>query len=433
MFARRVLFCFLVFCCVFIVPGSAQVVTLPSCAKTCLTTAYANSGCDPLAELSCLCDNKAQLSKINDCASTSCTVRDTFTTINATSTACGAPIRDRSGSYGRVNLAFFLLSVLAIGGRFATNLTSRGLQPLDDTNMAVILLINIVLFAVTFKMSFTGLGQDMWKVPFDQITTTLLYFWISEVAYFAVIGLVRISFLLFYLKIFPKRNLRNAIWGFTSLIFLSMITFSLAAVFVCSPVNYAWLKWDGLHKGKCVNNNALAFSHAAWGILTDFVTLALPITQIWNLHLATKKKIGVLLMFSVGSFVTVVSIVRLRALVHFAKTSNITWDYLEASLWSVIEVYVGIVCACMPSLRLGLQRLFPKFLGSSLDAASKPTGTGGTQGNTLNPGSIAVQTSFRISHSRKPQTNEHGSFVQLVEIDGDAKSMDTGGRREGDD
>ena len=141
----------------------------------------------------------------------------------------------------------------------------------------------------------------MWKVPFESITTTLLYFWISEIAYFSQIGFIKIAFLLFYLQIFPKRTFRNVVWGFIGFIVASIIAFGLAAVFVCSPVNYAWMQWDGEHKGKCVNNNSLAFSHAAISIVTDFVTLSLPITQIWKLHLALKKKIGVLLMFSMGS------------------------------------------------------------------------------------------------------------------------------------
>jgi hypothetical protein len=80
-----------------------------------------------------------------------------------------------------------------------------------------------------------------------------------------------------------------------------MTAFGIAATFVCSPVSFSWTQWDGEHTGKCINNNSLAFSHAAHSILIDFITLSLPFTQIWRLHLAMKKKIGVLLMFSVGA------------------------------------------------------------------------------------------------------------------------------------
>ena len=38
-------------------------------------------------------------------------------------------------------------------------------------------------------------------------------------------------------------------------------------------------------------------------------------------------------------------------------------------MWSVIEVEVGIICVCMPSLRLGITHLFIKIMGS----AHRPT------------------------------------------------------------
>jgi hypothetical protein len=106
-----------------------------------------------------------------------------------------------------------------------------------------------------------------------------------------------------------------------------------------------------------------------------------------------------------------------------------TWDYLETSLWSIIECDVGIICTCMPSIRLGLTRLFPKLMGSTNRSTAK--GTAGPSGrshglntfNGLTANEINVQTSFRVSHAKKPQSNDdERSFVQLVEIDGDAKS-----------
>jgi hypothetical protein len=48
-------------------------------------------------------------------------------------------------------------------------------------------------------------------------------------------------------------------------------------------------------------------------------------------------------MFCVGTFVTVVSILRLTALVHFAVSSNASWEFYDVSLWSTIEITVGIM------------------------------------------------------------------------------------------
>jgi hypothetical protein len=194
--------------------------------------------------------------------------------------------------------------------------------------------MNTVLFAVGTKMcklriltiafpllttiAYSGLGRDMWTVPFEDITTTLLvqtstspqspppntplqYFWVSEIVYFSTLGFIKIAFLLFYLKIFPDKSFRRIVWTVIVFSLASTIAFAITATLVCAPVSFAWKQWDGENGGKCLNNNTLAFTHAAFSIFLDFVTLSLPITQIWNLHLALKKKIGVLLMFSVGA------------------------------------------------------------------------------------------------------------------------------------
>ncbi|KAL6703556.1 hypothetical protein ACN47E_009581 [Coniothyrium glycines] len=408
---------------------------LPTCAQRCFNETYTLQSCQPLPSSgsSCACEDKQRLNEAKACLSTACSRKDTITALSVITEACNEDIPDKSVSYRNLILAFYILALVALAAQWVARISVGRLSWLDDGNMVLVLLVNTLLFGVCYRMSWTGLGRHIWNVPAPKITETLLFFWISEIAYFTALGFIKISFLLFYLQIFPEKRFRRIVSGTICFQVLSMIAFGFAAVFVCSPVNYAWLQWDGEHEGKCINNNTLAFTHAGHSILLDFVALSLPFTQIWKLQLGLKKKIGVLLMFSVGSFVTVVSIIRLRSLVHFANTTDMTWDYLEASLWSVLECQVGIICACMPAMRLGLTRLFPKLLGSSAQAYSRDAyGTTSrskrSQANTFNgltsnAGEISVQTTFKVSHARKaqPQDDER-SFVQLVEIDADTKS-----------
>jgi len=63
--------------------------------------------------------------------------------------------------------------------------------------------------------------------------------------------------------------------------------------------------------------------------------------------------------------ITIVSIIRLQAIVAFGNTTNPTWDNFDTMLWSTTEINVGIICACMPSLRVVLVRLFPGVFGGS--------------------------------------------------------------------
>lgn len=81
--------------------------------------------------------------------------------------------------------------------------------------------------------------------------------------------------------------------------------------------------------------------------------------------------------------VTVISVIRLESLISFANSSNPTWDNLKVSQWSTIEVNVGIICACMPTLRLILLRMFPV-----LSSTTRKYGTNGSfVGDKYSPGS----------------------------------------------
>jgi hypothetical protein len=120
--------------------------------------------------------------------------------------------------YRIFNTVFFTLSVVAILGRFYSHIALGRLQSLDDGNMALMLALNILMFTLTTKMSFSGLGQDMWKVSFKNIRLTLLCFWVTVPLYGIEFGLIKIAFGLFYLRIFNDRGFRTLAWfviGFT--------------------------------------------------------------------------------------------------------------------------------------------------------------------------------------------------------------------------
>lgn len=58
--------------------------------------------------------------------------------------------------------------------------------------------------------------------------------------------------------------------------------------------------------------------------------------------------------------VTIVSMLRLKSLIHFANSWNPTWDQWSVVFWSTIEVTVGFICICLPALRLMLMRMYPR-------------------------------------------------------------------------
>jgi hypothetical protein len=43
------------------------------------------------------------------------------------------------------------------------------------------------------------------------------------------------------------------------------------------------------------------------------------------------------------------------------ETSDPTWDNEAAATWSILELNMGIVCSCLPTLRPLVTRIVPKF------------------------------------------------------------------------
>lgn len=188
-----------------------------------------------------------------------------------------------------------------------------------------------------------GLGQDIWTLRSDKITVMLKYFYIMASLYFTQVALLKLTLTFFYIRVFPGPGVQRLLWGTVVFVTLWGFSFVITAIFQCRPISYFWTKWDGLHHGSCLNINAITASNAGISIALDFWILGIPLWQLWGLKMHWKKKVGVALMFCVGTFVTVVSILRLQALVHFAASSNASWEFFDVSVWSTIEICVGIM------------------------------------------------------------------------------------------
>jgi hypothetical protein len=128
------------------------------------------------------------------------------------------------------------------------------------------------------------------------ILTPLVY--ICELLYVITIGLVKVSILLFYLRVFPLKSLHLASRAMITYCVGSTVAFVLVTAFQCHPIEYTWNK--DIKGGYCVNYNAVAWANAAINIQQDLLIILLPVNALRSLQLCLKKKIGMYAMFGVG-------------------------------------------------------------------------------------------------------------------------------------
>ncbi|KAF7125862.1 hypothetical protein CNMCM5793_002155 [Aspergillus hiratsukae] len=368
---------------------------LPSCALQCIVSTVPHSDC-AITNQTC------------------CTIREALATKNVTSTACGAPIRDRTRVVSIAGVVGGVLAVLAFALRMMARLPCCGGQfGMDDLAMIVTVSMVIPLSGLSVVLADLGLGKDMWTVPPDDITHILYIYFYDELLYLAIIPLTKISILLFYLRVFPSNGFRMMTYVAIGLNTCYLIVFELISVFQCRPLQGAWLHWYGEGHYSCNNINAQGWAAAAINMILDLIVMALPLRELYRLNLSWRKKILVMSMFSLGLFVTLVSIVRLNSLIHFASTENLTWDYVEVGYWSTIEVHVGIICACLPAIRALMRRVCPGVFGdtshttptaSKLTASRSARAASRTEGNILSPSNYSAWS-------------EGGKFVPLVDLE----------------
>lgn len=259
-----------------------------------------------------------------------------------------------------------------------------------------------------------GLGRDIWTLKDFQITNVLLYYFMGEIFYVLALGFSKISILFFYLRVFPAKEFRMQIYGVMALCGAYTVAFFFATTIQCVPVSLAWNQWDGLHKGKCNDIHLQGWVAAGINILLDVIVMVLPLRHLARLNMTLKRKLMVMSMFSVGAIVIFISVMRLYSLVHFANSHNITWDYVEAGYWSLVEIDVSIICGCMPAHRMLIASVWPKI---KLTFHSTKGNSMNSKDSTAASRSNALASDKGVRVSIKPQTKDDREFVPLVDIE----------------
>lgn len=222
---------------------------------------------------------------------------------------------------------------------------------------------------------------------------------------------------------FPDKQFRKIVYGVCGLCAAYGIVFITITAVQCQPVSYSWEQIDSNAVGQCNNIHLQGWMSAICNIVIDLIILVLPLKNLYGLQLNWKKKLMLMFMFSLGIFVTIVSAIRLKSLIVFANSENITWDYNDAAWWSTVELDVGIVCACLPSLRSLFISMGVKVLGST-KGDSKATGYGSSKNST----SKGLSTE---KHGQSvPRRGDESDFIPLVEVN-DGRGPSRAGSRAG--
>jgi hypothetical protein len=176
--------------------------------------------------------------------------------------------------------------------------------------------------------------------------------------------MIKVSLVLFYLQIFPSPRFRKIAYTVLAFIVINSVIIFLVATLPCLPLAAFW---DRDIKGaKCLNIQAAAYAISACALVQDIILLILPLAFLRNLQMKRYRKIAVGLMFTVGTFGAVATMMRLPSLSTFKISIDPTWDYVSVTKWSQLELAAGIVCLSIPSIRVIVAMIIPASLKEKL-------------------------------------------------------------------
>ena len=121
---------------------------------------------------------------------------------------------------------------------------------------------------------------------------------LSQDFYFAGTCFVKVSILLFYLRLNPDKTFRTAAYCIMAFDVAYSFISIIVSTFGCAPIVGGW---DLLVKSTCVNKKAYYYVQAVCNIVTDFATFGLPARMCLRLNVSKRQRYLLLMLFAVGS------------------------------------------------------------------------------------------------------------------------------------
>lgn len=121
---------------------------------------------------------------------------------------------------------------------------------------------------------------------------------VSELIYPAAVAFPKLLVVLLYLHILTNKYERVAAKSLLVLIAATWFSYTVAAVFQCTPFAFNYDKT--IANGRCFNIEAYANSSSIPNIFTDLAVLVLPIRTVWKLKISAARRVGLLLIFFTG-------------------------------------------------------------------------------------------------------------------------------------
>ncbi|KAI2473848.1 hypothetical protein F4781DRAFT_427084 [Annulohypoxylon bovei var. microspora] len=238
--------------------------------------------------------------------------------------------------------------------------------------------------------------------PDDWLCLAALTIWISPPLWGLSSSLIKMSIVTSYLRIWSDRPFKHLCRTLLVLLTLFGLTLFFGGVFACVPISLSWTPPSPSSRtsSQCIDLPLFMFITSTLNTALDLIIFAIPVPLVHRLQIAVRQKVALTGVFTIGVVVCVASVMRLVSIYELDTITDPSEGGIRLGLWSGIESNLAITCACLPTLRPVLARVFPRLLVS---ATSHSTPSWGRRSAGLSIGGTRRWTRRETGTYRMPE------------------------------
>ncbi|KAK7953181.1 hypothetical protein PG988_013875 [Apiospora saccharicola] len=284
-----------------------------------------------------------------------------------------------------VTAAIHGLALIFVGLRTYTRLVIARTFGKDDALMLMSTAFAIAGMVAYIIAAFHGLGRHVDAITKEDYRVYLKMTFIETiVTTIGALACLKVSIGFTLLKLGHCGRYSQIIWGMIGFVCLYEITYLIGFLLNCDPIASFWDKSLAATCVPVAMQKGFAFMCMACNLFSDVVFATLPIPIVWRLEMSPRARVYLYGILGLGYTAVLLDVAKVVCQNVFRGASDLSFiDW--AHFFGFLQVNVGIIAACAPSLK----PLLGGVLHLNTTADSSETGTYSKSGG--NP-------SFRLSY-----------------------------------
>ncbi|GIZ39441.1 hypothetical protein CKM354_000282400 [Cercospora kikuchii] len=270
----------------------------------------------------------------------------------------------------------------------------------DDIAVMLGTLIATAESGTIFRAVQCGLGMHMYHLEWEMIGPLRATIKASDILSVTALCCSKLAVSLLILRLSTFKRHIHAAWITTVFIVIwGLIAITSTAV---SPENLGLRRAGWIFVG-------------AYSIILEFVLFALPIFLVWPLKLRLAAKLTIVGGFAFRIPASILTIFRVLVVVKMLSGDpndqtmdalDFTWDYVEPTLYSTVEMYYSLMAATIPCMHLFLKAFTKDWLRDTAAQA-------GPNARSHRPSAFLISSLMSKSSTTKSSASSARSTMQM--------------------